>query len=71
MKALTFCINGKMAHFRKYYSNSSVLSYLLPPVTTVKGILAGLLGSPGTAIMNCFQMRIVKWRFCWTSRREK
>jgi CRISPR-associated protein Cas5h len=33
-----------MAHFRKYYSNSSALSYFIPPRTTVAGILAGLLG---------------------------
>lgn len=33
-----------MAHFRKYYSNSSALSYFIPPRTTVVGILAGLLG---------------------------
>lgn len=44
MKAISFCLNGKMAHFRKYYSNSTALSYVLPPVNTVKGILAGLLG---------------------------
>lgn len=44
MKAIAFCLNGKMAHFRKYYSNSTALSYILPPVNTVKGILAGLLG---------------------------
>ena len=44
MKLISFSLCGKMAHFRKYYSNSSALSYLLPPVTTVKGILAGLLG---------------------------
>lgn len=33
-----------MAHFRKYYSNSTALTYVLPPVTTIKGIIAGLLG---------------------------
>ena len=33
-----------MAHFRKYYSNSTSLSYIIPPVTTIKGIIAGLLG---------------------------
>ena len=44
MKLISFSLCGKMAHFRKYYSNSSALSYLLPPVTTVKGMLAGLLG---------------------------
>lgn len=44
MKVISFTINGKMAHFRKYYSNSTSLSYLIPPVTTIKGIIAGLLG---------------------------
>lgn len=33
-----------MAHFRKVYSNSSALSYFIPPRTTVVGIIAGLLG---------------------------
>ncbi|HEY8361803.1 MAG TPA: CRISPR-associated protein Cas5 [Tissierellaceae bacterium] len=44
MKVFTFHLRGKMAHFRKYYSNSSALSYFIPPRTTVAGILAGLLG---------------------------
>lgn len=44
MEALEFKLQGKMAHFRKYYSNSTALSYHVPPVITVKGILAGLLG---------------------------
>lgn len=44
MDALVFKLQGKMAHFRKYYSNSTALSYHIPPVTTIKGILAGLLG---------------------------
>lgn len=44
MKAIEFCLQGKMAHFRKYYSNSAALSYHVPPIATVKGIIAGLLG---------------------------
>jgi len=44
MEVISFTVNGKMAHFRKYYSNSTSLSYLIPPVTTIKGIIAGLLG---------------------------
>lgn len=35
-----------MAHFRKYYTNSSSLSYLFPPRTVVVGLIAGLLGLP-------------------------
>ena len=44
MDILSFHLRGKMAHFRKYYSNSSALSYWVPPRTTIIGILAGLLG---------------------------
>jgi CRISPR-associated protein Cas5h len=44
MDILAFHLRGKMAHFRKYYSNSSALSYWVPPRTTLIGILAGLLG---------------------------
>ncbi|MFX0559027.1 type I-B CRISPR-associated protein Cas5b [Tepidibacillus infernus] len=44
MKLLTFRLQGKMAHFRRYYSNSSALTYSIPPRTTITGIIAGLLG---------------------------
>lgn len=44
MKVISFHLKGKMAHFRKFYSNSSALSYFVPPRTTICGILAGLLG---------------------------
>lgn len=44
MDILAFHLRGKMAHFRKYYSNSSALSYWVPPRTTIIGIIAGLLG---------------------------
>lgn len=45
-KVLIFDIKGSMAHFRKYYTNSSSLSYLFPPRTVVVGLIAGLLGLP-------------------------
>jgi len=46
VSVLVFDLKGKMAHFRKYYSNSSCLSYYIPPRTTITGIIAGLLGQP-------------------------
>lgn len=46
MNVLSFQLKGKMAHFRRYYSNSSALSYTIPPRTTIIGIVAGLLGYP-------------------------
>jgi len=44
MRVLVFDLIGKMAHFRKFYTNSSSLSYYFPPRTTLAGILAALLG---------------------------
>lgn len=44
MKIISLHLRGKMAHFRKFYSNSSALSYFIPPRTTICGIAAGLLG---------------------------
>ena len=44
MKILVFDIIGKYAHFKKVYSNSSSLSYFIPPRTTINGIVAAILG---------------------------
>jgi CRISPR-associated protein Cas5h len=44
MDILSFHLMGKMAHFRKFYSNSTALSFYIPPRTTICGIIAGLLG---------------------------
>lgn len=44
MRVLSFYLKGKMAHFRRFYSNSSSLTYTIPPRTTICGILAGLIG---------------------------
>lgn len=41
---LVFDLVGPMAHFRKFYTNSSSLSYSLPPRTTLMGTIAALLG---------------------------
>jgi len=43
-KILAFDLTGPMAHFRKYFTNSSSLSYEFPPRTTIIGIVAGILG---------------------------
>lgn len=44
MDIFSFHLKGKMAHFRRFYSNSSALTYTIPPRTTVCGIVAGLMG---------------------------
>ncbi len=45
-KVLIFDLEGPFAHFRKYYTNSSSLTYLFPPRTVIIGLIAGLLGLP-------------------------
>jgi len=44
MDIFSFHLKGKMAHFRRFYSNSSALTYTIPPRTTICGIVAGLMG---------------------------
>lgn len=41
---IIFDLTGAFAMFRKFYTNSSSLSYPFPPRTTVGGLIAGLLG---------------------------
>ncbi len=41
---VVFELSGRMAHFRKIHTNSSSLTYLLPPRTTLSGIVAAILG---------------------------
>ncbi len=44
MKALIFDIWGDLAHFRKYYTTSSPLTFSFPPPPTVKGMVAAIVG---------------------------
>ncbi len=41
---ISFVLCGFMAHFRKFYTNTSALTYPFPPRTTLMGLIAGLLG---------------------------
>lgn len=45
-----------MAHFRKFYTNSSSLSYSFPPRTTLCGLIAGMLGMPRDSYYDAFSM---------------
>ena len=60
MKVFCFHLKGKLAHFRKYYSNSTALSYTIPPRTTVIGIIAGLLGMERDSYYEDFNCESVK-----------
>jgi CRISPR-associated protein Cas5h len=60
MKIISFRLRGKMAHFRKFYSNSSSLSYFIPPRTTLAGIIAGLLGKERDSYYDEFSLQQCK-----------
>lgn len=44
MNILVFDLKGSFAHFRKFYANSTSLSYEFPPRTALCGLIAGILG---------------------------
>lgn len=44
MEILCFNINGKLAHFRKYYANNTAFSFTIPPRTTLMGMIAATMG---------------------------
>ncbi len=44
MEVLSFEIEGKFAHFRKYFANNTAFTFAIPPRTTIMGIVAGALG---------------------------
>ncbi|MBC7347395.1 MAG: CRISPR-associated protein Cas5 [Clostridia bacterium] len=43
-RVVVFDLTGPMAHFRKYYTNTSALTYGFPPRTVLMGIVAAVLG---------------------------
>jgi len=45
-KIISFTVKGKMAFYRKYYSNKNALSYLIPPRTAIIGMIASILELP-------------------------
>jgi CRISPR-associated protein Cas5h len=45
-RLLAFTLCGRFAHFRKFYTNASSLSYLVPPRTVIMGVLASILMIP-------------------------
>lgn len=50
-------LEGPFAHFRKYYTNSSSLSYAFPPPTTIAGLIAGILGLERDSYYDTFSSR--------------
>ena len=59
-KIIMFKLSGKYAHFRKFYTNSSSLSYLIPPRTVIAGMLASILKIPRDEYYEIFDSEKIK-----------
>jgi len=57
---LSFKLYGRFAHFRKFYTNASSLSYLVPPRTVIIGILGSLLKLPRDSYYEIFNENYCK-----------
>ena len=44
MKTIVFDLWGDWAHFKKFYTTASPLSFHFPPITALKGIVGAILG---------------------------
>ncbi len=44
MKTIVFDLWGDWAHFKKFYTTASPLSFHFPPITALKGIIGSILG---------------------------
>ncbi|MCP4156604.1 MAG: CRISPR-associated protein Cas5 [bacterium] len=51
---LSFKLSGKFAHFKKFYTNSSSLSYIVPPRTVITGLLGSILELPRDSYYDIF-----------------
>lgn len=57
MDLLILKVKGRFAHFKKFYTNSSSLSYSVPPRTTIAGLIAAILGYERDGYYDCFSKK--------------
>lgn len=54
MKVLIFDLYGDFAHFRKYYTTTSPLTFSFPPLPTICGILGAIYGASRDEYLSIF-----------------
>ncbi len=54
-KGVVFTVKGPFAHFRKFYSQTSALSYSIPPRTALTGIVGAILGISRSEVYELMQ----------------
>jgi len=56
MKVLVFDLFGDFAHFRKYYTTTSPLTFSFPPPPTIAGILGAIYGASKEEYLDIFSL---------------
>lgn len=54
-KVISFKLWGEYAHFKKYYTTTSPLTFEFPPATTIVGIIAAIIGLDKTEYLEHFE----------------
>lgn len=70
-RLISFELCGKYAHFRKFYTNSSSLTYSLPPKTVITGLLASILQKPRDSYYDLFNEENTKIAISLNSKVKK
>jgi len=70
-RLISFELCGRFAHFRKFYTNSSSLTYLLPPKTVITGLLASILQKPRDSYYDLFNEENTKIAIALNSKVKK
>jgi CRISPR-associated protein Cas5h len=60
MKTLVFDIFGDLAHFKKFYTTSSPLTFSFPPPPTVRGMLGAIIGADKDNYLEVFSHKKCK-----------
>lgn len=59
-KIIAFDVWGDYAHFRKYYTTTSPLSFSFPPRTTIAGLISAIIGIDKKEYLNYFSKETAK-----------
>ncbi|RMG79026.1 MAG: type I-B CRISPR-associated protein Cas5, partial [Bacteroidetes bacterium] len=64
MKTIAFDLWGDWAHFKKFYTTASPLSFHFPPITALKGIIGAILGLGKEKSDDNYYIRELEGLFC-------
>lgn len=71
MPVYLFTVRGQFAHWRKWFTTTSALTYSFPPRTAVIGIVGAILGVPREEVAERFRISDTRIAVCPLKRIEK